>query len=192
MKGATVFFDLETGGLRPEAPTIQIAAVAVLEWRQLDSFEVKIRFDEAAADPEALALNHYDPEVWRRDAVLVDEALATFADFLRLYPDIDKVSARGRPYRVARLAGHNVAAFDAPRLVDAFKRRGLFLPADAFRPLDTLQLALWRLCGSPSQPSSYKLGALCEHLGIATEGAHDALADVRMCVELARALAEGR
>jgi DNA polymerase III epsilon subunit-like protein len=39
-------------------------------------------------------------------------------------------------------------------------------------------------------PSDYKLETLCKYFGITTEGAHDALTDVRMCAALARRLRE--
>ena len=51
-----VFFDLETGGLETHRPITQIAAIAVdQQLNELDSFEVKIRFDEAKACPGCAA-----------------------------------------------------------------------------------------------------------------------------------------
>lgn len=38
-----VLFDFETGGVKPEHPSIQLSAIAVDEqWNELDSFERKI------------------------------------------------------------------------------------------------------------------------------------------------------
>lgn len=189
MKAPLVFFDLETAGLESHHADIQIAAAAVVEWEILETFERKIRFEEADADPAALALNSYDREVWKREQVYERQALVEFAAWMEPYRSVEFVSKRtGRPYSVARLAGHNAASFDAPRLIAAFKRLGLFLPADSYRPLDTLQLALWRLAdASPALPD-FKLGTIAEHIGIETPDAHDALGDVRTTVAVARAL----
>ena len=71
-----------------------------------------------------------------------------------------------------------------------FARHDAFLPADPFRPLDTLQLALWHFSQCDAEPENYKLGTLCAFFGIDASGAHDALVDVRLNVELARRVLE--
>ena len=112
MKATTVFVDLETGGTEVSHPDIQIAAIAMRNWAELDSFEAKIIFDEREADSEALEINHYDPEVWEREAIPEQEVIGRFGNFLRKHAVIKKVSKRnGKPYRVARLAGHNAWRF---------------------------------------------------------------------------------
>jgi len=192
-----VFFDLETGGVEPERPNIQLAAVAMSDRldAELGAFEAKIQFDEAAASPEALRINSYDPAVWKENAVGEMVAAGTFASFLREHATVEMISKAGKPYRIARLAGHNVASFDCPRLVAMFKRYDLFLPGTAYQPLDTYQRALWyfaeRRCTSDqplNQPANMKLATLAEWFEIPAGGAHDALADVRMCVAIARAM----
>ena len=131
------------------------------------------------------------PHVWSSEAVAERMAVRAFAAFLEQYRVLGRVSQKGNPYSVARLAGHNVARFDAPRLLRMFKRNGgAFLPADAFMPLDTMQLALWRFAEVEKRPKNLKLRTLCEFFGIETAGAHDALADVRMTVQVARHLFE--
>ena len=57
MKGTTVFFDFESGGTEPEHPNIQLAAIAVRGWKEVDAFERKIDFIESDCDPAAIALN---------------------------------------------------------------------------------------------------------------------------------------
>lgn len=184
-----VFFDLETGGLDPQRhPVTQFAAIAVDDrFEELGSLELKLDFDAASADPEALRLNGYDPSVWRADAVSVDVALRSIADFMKKHATVEKVSQRnGKPYRVARLAGHNAAEFDARFLQALFKRGGAFLPAE-YRALDTVQLAAWHFLHRAEAPENLKLETLVGHFGIQRDGsAHDALSDVRACVELAR------
>lgn len=195
-----VFFDLETGGIEPERPNIQLAAVAMSDGldAEVGVFEQKIQFEEKDAAPEALRINCYNPALWKEHAVGEMVAAGTFASFLREHATVELVSRAGKPYRIARLAGHNVASFDCPRLIAMFKRYDLFLPGTAYQPLDTYQRALWyfaerRWTGPQSvnplnQPANMKLATLAEWFEIPSVGAHDALADVRMCVAIARAM----
>ncbi len=222
-----VFFDTETGGLRPEHPTIQLAAIAVRpntcgacdgsgtaptgdagdscqacsglgsgdEWIELETFERKIAFDVAKADPDALAMNHFDAAAWKDappERIVVDE----FAAFLNRHRSIELVSQRtGRPYSVARLGGHNVVGFDLERLAAMFKRHGVFFPVDFRSVLDTRYGAVWLFEGGAAaepraQPKNFKLTGLAEHFGIPTDGAHDALFDVRLSIALARRIVD--
>lgn len=192
----SVCFDLETGGLEPEHPDIQLAAVAIdSDYNELATFERKIKFDEAKATKVALEINHYDPEVWAKEAKPLIQVCREFADFLRPYCCVAKVSKAGKPYRVARLFGHNAATFDAPRLQRMFAQTGVFLPAD-LRVRCTLQRALWWFDERQEDSSKVQLGSslttLCQHFGIPVLDAHDALGDVRMTVALAKALREPR
>lgn len=182
----TVYFDLETGGLTNDKPNIQLAAIAVSEdWVELESIEIKIAFDEASADPESLKINHYDREVWNREARNSEVAIAQFDAFLCRHKSIEMKSKRtGLLYSVARLAGHNAIEFDMPRLKQMYGER--FLPAHPI-VLDTLQLALWYFYGK-DQPESYKLEALLKHMGIPFPNSHDAMGDVRAAVSLAKTI----
>lgn len=188
---STVFFDTETGGLEDRHPTIQIAAIAVnAAWEEIGIYERKLRFDIATADPEALQMNSYNEAEWAREAIPPKTAYADFGAFMSEHASVEMTSKRtGRPYRVCRLAGHNAARFDAPRLQDAFKAHGLFLPA-SYHVLDTIQLAMWCLHLSMAEVEGLKLGDLCKRLGIPVEGAHDALADCRMAIAVARRLSK--
>jgi len=185
-----VFFDLETGGTGPEHPDIQLAAVAVENGVELDSMEVKIKFDPALCEPKALEINHYKAEDW---ASAIDEVVAVkrFADFCKKYSDVEKVSARtGNGYRVARAGGHNVARFDFDRVMAMAKRHGVFMPLD-FYTLDTFQAAIWYFTANGPFPENLKLETLCNHFGIEISNAHEALSDVRASVSLARKLVGG-
>ena len=112
-----VYFDLETGGVEPHHPTIQLAAIAVDDsGREVSAFEQKIAFKESDADPEALKMNHYTAEDWK-GAINWQATAANFASWLKPYSTVQLMSKRtGKPYKVARLAGYNAVAFDAPRL----------------------------------------------------------------------------
>jgi DNA polymerase III alpha subunit (gram-positive type) len=179
-----VFFDFETGGVTDEAPDIQLAAVAVdKNWNEIGVFEEKIAFDVTLAAKEALDLNHYTLEGWK-NAKEPGDVVRLFCKFLNDFKVVQMVSKRtNNPYMVARLAGHNVATFDMPRLRRIFGAS--FLPADP-RALDTLQRALWFAQETGDWPENFRLETLCKHFGLEAIGAHDALADVRMSIALAK------
>ena len=109
-------------------------------------------------------------------------------EMLNRYRTIQFISKKGKPYKVARLVGHNAASFDGPRLMALFKSMDLFLPADP-RFRCTCQRALWHFDESGQKhPENFKLETLCKHFGIQLTGAHDALEDVRATVALSRVL----
>jgi DNA polymerase III epsilon subunit-like protein len=186
----TVFFDFETGGIRDDQPNIQLGAIAVDEhFRELAAFEEKIQFDEAAADPQALAINHYRRDRWTA-AKPPAEVARLFAQWLRPFCCAEKISKLGKPYAVARLAGHNAAVFDGPRLRRMFSEAQLFCPAE-LHVRDTLQRALWHFDERGIELASFRLTELSKHFGIPTNGAHDALEDVRLSIAIARAMRNG-
>jgi len=189
VKGPVVFLDLETGGLAPHHAEIQVAAIAVADWKELDIFERKIQFDPAKqAEAEALALNSYDAEAWAHLAVPEAQVVGELGSWLRPFAAIRMLSQRGKPYVVVRLAGHNALGFDCPRLAAMFKRHQAFLPAAIYHPLDTMQLALWRCAAAGETPADYRLVTLCRHFGVPLTDAHDALSDVRATIALAKRL----
>jgi DNA polymerase III epsilon subunit-like protein len=102
---------------------------------------------------------------------------------LKPFATIRKKSKAGNDYSVARLAGYNAAAFDAPRLRTLFGAQ--FLPAE-YPVRDVLQRAVFYFDDRPAvtPPVNMKLTTMCAFFGIAVDGAHDALADARMCAEL--------
>lgn len=188
--GVAVYFDLETGGVQETHPDIQLAAIALREdtWTELDSFEAKIRFDDTRADAEALKLNHYSAEEWAAHALAEPLVVARFASFLDRFKTIPMVSKRtGKPYNVAKLVGHNAASFDGPRLQRMFQRYKRFLPADP-RVRCTCQRAMWWFDERGLAPDDYKLSTLATYFGLPVDGAHDALADVRLTIELSKAM----
>lgn len=185
-----VFFDFETGGVSPDHPNIQLAAIAVdSDWNELETFERKIQFKESDADPEALKMNHYDAALWASEAKREFSVVNDFAAFLNRHKSIELVSKRtGNPYSVARLAGHNAATFDGPRLSAMFKHYGVFLSAHP-QVMCSLQRALWYAMETGAKFESLKLSVLCAHFGIPIPDAHDALADVRGSIAVSRAMA---
>ena len=183
-----VHFDLETGGLEPHHPTIQLAAVAMDGASELGAFSVNIAFREADADPEALKMNHYDPAAWL-EAVPPHIAASKFAAWLRPYQTVQLVSKRtGNPYTVAPMAGYNALTFDWPRLRALFGTA--FLPC-SYHVRDVLQRAIFYFDEAcEDAPADYRLTTVAAHFGIPTDGAHGALADARMSARVYNAIRE--
>lgn len=188
-----VFFDLETGGLdHRKHPVIQFAGVALEDWKEIDSLELKIRFRLDRADSDALDLNSYDPIVWNREAVDKSNAVIAISSFLHSHSTVPMISKRGKAWKSCQLAGHN-AKFDRDFLAALFDSVQEFC-VGGFIPLDTMYLAAWwreGLAANVAQPADIKLATLCEYFSIDTGRAHDALTDVRATVELAKRLNGG-
>lgn len=198
-----VFIDLECGGLDPKRhPIIQIAAIAFdSEWEERERFEVKLKFDEADCDPEALKKICYDRRLWALHAVEPLTAHHRLSYFLREHATIEKTSrAKQVPYHLAQLFAHN-APFDSAFLWhwhDSLRseHHGLFLPAD-HRIICTLQTALIffdqdRVDGF-ARPDNFQLGTLCEYFGIpfSVNEAHDAAYDAVATALLYHAITTG-
>ena len=172
-----VYFDLETGGVEPHHPTIQLAAIAVDGGIEISAFEQKIRFNEADCDPAALAINHYTAEAWKESIPRL-AVVTNFAAWLRPYCAVEKKSKAGKPYQVARGAGYNAVSFDWPRLRALFGTQ--FLPVD-YLVRDVLQRVLFYADENGEAPDNFKLSTVAAWLGLDVSGAHDALFDVRLC-----------
>ena len=196
-----VFVDLETGGrFAWKHPIIQIGAVAFdVDWRELERFEVKLKFDEAEADPEALKKVSFSKHLWEMHGVEPATAFDRFVYFLREHAtsewtpkNSDKVQHR------AQLFAHN-ATFER-EFLDKWKwrlrkdhgERDFYLPSDP-RIICTMQAAMMAFDQSPPPPTNYQLGTLCEHMGIefSTNRAHEAVYDCVKAAELYHRLTVG-
>jgi DNA polymerase III epsilon subunit-like protein len=205
-----VFVDLETTGLAlplPEANTtqredqdeiIQIAAIAVGPaplFKEFDVFEAKILPTENGLKRLELArkmapeLGKFDTAKWAAKSTPKPRVFDQFQKFLSKYACIEKTSKKGAKYSVAHLAGHNVDRFDLPFLFAAFRKAEVFLPAHG-RPLDTAHLVSTLELLNQKLLPSHRLGDLCKTFGVELLNAHDALADIKATVELARAMME--
>lgn len=201
MKDRIVVLDLETGGLDAgKHAVIQVAALACTgDFREvIEAAEWKLKFLPEFAQEEALRLNSYNEDTWKKAAFHPAVAVAQIGEFFRRHATHECVSKAGKPYTVARVAGHN-AGFDMEFLRTLFAHPGgqmgvasarAFLPAFP-RALDTCALSEWahRIYGWP-EPSDYKLGTVAAHLGIDPGDAHDALADCWTALRIARSLTE--
>lgn len=188
-----VFVDLETAGLEPWRPIIQIAAIAVdCNLHELERFEAKLLFEKKFADPKSLRKASYSAELWKREAQLARVVMKQFSDLLRRHATVDQVSANHRVFQVAQLVAHN-GAFDGAFLRAWYDRFGQFLPASP-RLFCTLQRAVWLFHENKSltPPPDFSLQTLCHYFGVPLRAAdaHEALNDVQATVELYRAIAE--
>lgn len=181
-----IVFDLETGGVSMEHPVIQLAAAAI-EVKGPDEvvlcdepIDHRIRFDPSKCDPEALEINSYDEERWAEEAIEEGDALRSFIELCKRNRHMPLRSKAGRPYNAAKLGGHNVIAFDIPRLLAMSKRHGdPFMGCCWWYPLDTYQGAIWhfdRVDVMP--PANYRLETLARAFDL-PEPTHDAMSDLR-------------
>lgn len=188
-----VFLDIETAGLKPNAPIIELAAVAVESgtFRELETFEAKVDFDMKEADVRSLGVTKFSPSEWRY-ALPATDAAGKLAAFLRAHATKALPSKRrlGGSYSVARIAAYN-AGFDASRLRRWSKRVDVYLPMMRMA-FCVMQRTLWFFEENQGivPPEDYKLSTVAQHLNLRNRPTHSALDDVRATVELARMLAE--
>jgi len=177
-----VYFDLETSGLNEWKHSITQAAFFCPHTQE--QLELKIQFDENEADPKALEINHYNRDVWQREAVMVHAAVERISDYLRRHACVEKISKKtGKPYQVAQLCAYNGKKFDGPFLQAWFRKQNAFLAAD-YKILDTLALAEFML----PHLESHKLEVVAKELGCFRDGAHDAMIDVFMLCDVTQTL----
>lgn len=183
----TIYFDFETGGVLPSHPSIQLAAIAVDDktGNELAAFESKIHFEPLDCDIEALEKNTWGKESVKWEGAPMPEVVAKkFAGFIKPFQCVPMVSKKsGKPYTVAKGAGYNAVSFDFPRLQQLFS--GAFLPM-GYQIRDVMQRVLFYFDENGNPPEDMKLTTVCKHFGIEIDGAHDALADVRMTAALYR------
>lgn len=186
-----VFVDLETAGLSVWRPIIQIAAIAVTSsLDEVETFEVKIAFDERRATRRTLRRRRYDRKLWKREARREKDVAVDFSSFLARHAALVVHGPRHRPLIIAQLVAHN-AQFDGPFLRAWFTRLGLFFPA-SYRVSCTMQRAMWLFHEHRTlrPPPDYRLDTLCDYFRVPfrPDDAHDALNDVRATVRLYRAM----
>lgn len=148
-----VIFDLETTGLDVEkCNIIEIGAVKVENGKITQIFETLINPKQHIPE-DATKVNH-----------ITDEMVANKPTIEQVIGDFYKFC-----YECV-LVGHNSKGYDMPILKRVgFEHRYNFSNAQ----MDTYELAKKKIKGL----SKYKLGFLCDYLGISLEGAHRALND---------------
>jgi len=175
-----IFYDLETTGLDPMVN--EIMQIGAISQKTGEEFNIHVEFDIEKASPEALAINHYDPSTPR---VPLRTALEAFASFCRRNPAIvTKSDKSGKSWRSAVLHGYNNLSFDKPFLEKAFRDHNIFQPY-SFVQFDWFNMAVFVF----GDRSTITQTAVAGYLGIEVPNAHDALADVHVLREIAKALA---
>jgi len=167
------FCDTETTGLNPHGgdQIIQIACIQIehdlydpKQIRELKTFECKIKPD-MEVPPEAARLNGYDPEVWEREAIPRRDAIVQTFELMEW----------------THFGGKN-PGFDKNFLEWEARRLGLSWPRmSGYTPIATEMTGAWALRLLGRIPNT-KQESICNFLGLG-EQTHDALNDVRQCVE---------
>ncbi len=95
----------------------------------------------------------------------------------------------GTDYTLARLAGYNALLFDLPRLKALFGAE--FFPCSHL-VRDVLQRAVAYFDEHPDEPppENFKLATIGRYFGLNVDGAHDALFDARLSLQVLREIRE--
>ena len=161
------FIDIETTGLDPEIQEIiEIGGVVVTpDLKVVHEFEIKVKPENlAAAQPEALRINRFDPAQWVF-ALSLPEAMKLFSEKTK-----DCI-----------MVAQNVA-FDYSFLQKAFSKTKV-PNLMHYHKLDTISIAYAKL-GKNGDAQKYSLGFLCGMFGVDYKNAHTALADARATFEV--------
>ena len=168
------FTGTETTGLDPyNDEIIQIAAIKVLHDPEDSSrvvrlggatMEMKIK-PTKEVPPEVAKINGYDPEVWEKEAVSLEEAMRKYADFVTW----------------TNFGGQN-PAFDKAFIQQAFTKCGIKWPRMQGYRLIAVEMLAWPLLLT-GKIQNVKQETLVKHLGLGMQ-THDALDDVEQCVDI--------
>jgi DNA polymerase III epsilon subunit family exonuclease len=162
------FYDLETTGLNPGIhEIIEIGAVLVSQpdFQVIKTYEAKVIPEHIeTASPEALKINHYDPENWR-DAIPLAQAMREISEMAQ-----DSIPA-----------GYNVT-FDWAFIQAALNQVGMPDPFYYHR-VDVMSIAFAKLYNDQTF-AKYSLSELCGFYGITNRMAHTALADAQATYEV--------
>ena len=174
-----VWFDLETGGLTPEQPILQISAS--IEGVCFDGYCNPVPADLIEMDDKAREM-HYNRKY---SGVKYPHERALIADFLAF---IDTFKGEDR---YLTPAGHNVAGFDLPFLKARAKVWGIKIRNLGYHCVDTMVSLMMFEDISGQYLLSKSLGNACKAFGIETkegEALHNAKTDIRMTIDLYKAI----
>ena len=166
-KDTFVCLDCETTGLTPESD--QIIEVALVKFnfdKQLDSYETLID-PRTPISPESIAIHHITDEMVQGKPT-IQEVLPKILEFIGKHI----------------IVGHGIST-DIAFLRVAAKRHQIPCHLDTHPSIDTLRLA--RLYGESPTNSLEKLR---QHFNIAEEGAHRAMSDVIVNIEVFKYLSQ--
>lgn len=173
-----IFFDLETTGPNPrEDRIVSIAFVqgkpaqdglpcATKEWHQLVNPGRTIPTEATLGNPA----RGYDGHG------ITDEMVANAPSFAVLAPHLLKGFVQDTDY-----GGYNVKSFDLPMIQAEFQRNGVTWDYDASHIIDVFRV--WQLLEKRSLSDAAE-----RWLGEQHQGAHDALADIRITIRIMEAM----
>lgn len=183
-----LFFDCETGGLDPQYSLLTFAAVAVdknfeplFNGAPASSLYLQIRHPAYLVTPEALTVNNIDLVHHSAVGTPLGDAQEKFERWLN--NACAHVGAKLIP------AGHNVA-FDLKFVWEQLMAKEQWGVYCDYHTYDTMSMATGlRAAGKIDASCRLKLGTLCEYFAVPLENAHNAMADTRATIELAKQFA---
>lgn len=182
-----LFFDCETGGLDPHYSLLTLAAVATdKEFQPLfggnddDTLYLEIRHPTYIVTPEAMTINKIDLVTHSARGLKLEDAQQKFEKWL------GQVHARSKVWRLTP-AGHNVP-FDLKFVWEQLMFPDTWHKHCGYHTFDTVTLAgFFNSVGLIK--SKCNLTALCEYFEIPLSNAHNAMADTKATIELAKQFA---
>jgi len=188
-----IFLDLETTGLNPKrSAIIQFGAIITGMGRVQQELNIRMRpHEDAEVNEDALRVTGVLPGDFNNPPYIdhregkrqIDAALA---GCVNRYDKKDKLFA----------IGYNLHSFDMPFLRTLFERCGdKYFGSWFWHPtIDLMLLSAFILRNQRHEMPNFKLGTVCRQFGIAVneEEQHDALYDVKLCIELWRVIMEGQ
>jgi len=181
------WFDCETTGVDSKRNAIiQLAYIVEIDGKRVDSgvFESS-GFTGCEISPKALEVNGYTTERiagFAPEAALYAALIDLFSRYVDRFDKQDKFIA----------GGYNVD-FDMRFLRELWARHGdkYFGAWFAFGYIDpALIMRVFQYAGIFEEMPRMRLTDLAEHFGVNTKGAHDALADVHMTIEVVNRIME--
>lgn len=171
------FIDVETGGLSPSNPILEIGAwtMDLYTPSSLSEFSAYLKYNESEISYEAWQMQAVRRV--RKDRVEPLVAFKKFADYLAKYAMVPKISTISKaPWKAARVGGHNIR-FDLDALMHHSKMLNIFLPFH-LPGMDTMHLAQWLM----PDLSSYSLENTAAAMGFVYDPAelHNALEDAKL------------
>lgn len=168
-----LFIDTETGGLDPARHSLlTICADIVPEFGRepVGSFTTAFKHDPYRISPRALEVNNIDLVEHDKYAGSAEEAAIHFHEWIKL------ASVKPQP------VGWNIG-FDLGFIYQQFIPKAEWDTLVDYHSLDVCALVEFLIIAKKLPPKR-RLVDVARHLGLATEGAHDAAYDNYLCMEV--------
>ncbi len=174
-------FDLETTGLNPDYHEIAQIGIILLtsDLEEVSSGEIRLMPEHwDRAEKKALEVNKINPKTWK----------STYpSNKIALEKIISSIYRHIEPGQKIGLLGHNIIGFDIPFLKKIMNQHDIEW-IFGHHHIDTMVWASFWARVSNTKLHAYSLSQMTAALGVKLTNAHDAVADVKATVELARAM----